>query len=356
MSTHAALVSSAIQIYTGSRRCKSDIIKMLNLTSYYIITDGNIGSIWNPAHMFEIDADDDPSDLQNTLKDLYVSVSDVTWDISPIVPDATSVVTSDLPTLDSSPLIPADALYEPRTPKSHLYLGGATFPQFDFNKPWVQAKVNGEPYAIYTSLPEVPTNQSEITVTTNPDILTDTDRMKLYPNCVIHTRAAVFYERMNQFEYDDALGLIFPILDFTVEEIKDNIIKYPHLYNLTRLMNNELQPFYAALEVDGELLDVKNKEVWDSIPDLTRLPFNVEFLKEYVIRRYILERDIKQKVHKYPMFGSLEPFITMFMPSVEYEKRGYDSHEVARLCVESRVSYLRSRNPILRKIYGADAI
>ena len=353
---HSALVSGAMICYTGSRRCKTDIIKILNLISYYIVTGTDIASIWNPNSIFTMNADTDPEDLQEVLKDLYVSMSDVTWDISPVIPDAKPKAKKSEPITDKKKvLIPIDVPEEFRTPKSHLYLGTLPFPQFDYNKPWIQAVVNGEPYAIYTSLPEVPTNQSEITVTTNPDMLTENDVMKLYPNCVIHTRAPIFYERMSQFEYDDTLGVIFPILDFTVEEIKDNIIKYPHLHNLMKQVNDDFQPFYSTLEIDGELYDVKTREVWDSIPDLARLPFNIDFLKEYVIRRYILEKDLRQQEHKYHMFGTLEPFITMFMPPEEYEARGYDSKFVAKSCVASRVSYFRSRNPILRKIYGADA-
>ena len=74
-------------------------------------------------------------------------------------------------------------------------------------------------------------------------------------------------------------------------------------------------------------------------------------MKEYVVRRYLLERDISNVQHRYPLWGSLDPFLTLFMPPDEYIKYGYtDIIDLARKCVESRVSYRKSRNPIVRRL------
>ena len=83
----------------------------------------------------------------------------------------------------------------------------------------------------------------------------------------------------------------------------------------------------------------------------SKIPYNREFVKEYVVRRYLLERDIYHIHHVYPMFGRLDPFLTLFMPYEEYKKNGYNnSVDIAKQCVKSRVSYKTSRNPVLRRL------
>lgn len=355
---HSAVIQAAVYEFPGTYRAKVQYVDILNLLSYYMLTNSDLTDVWDGWHPLEFKCEEKPDDLEDVLKDLYLTVSDIEWDIEAHISDSTSSAPAVEPIVNPHAVrpTPVSATSEPPTPKSDLYLGGPIFPEFDVNKPWIQATVRNEVYTIYTSLPEIPTTQSEITVTTDETKLTDSDRMKLFPNCVIPTRAAVFYDHMNNMPYDDDLGLIFPIADFTEAEIRDNIIKYPHLHNLIKYIDGEAKPFYSALEINGELYDICKREVWESIPDLSLLPFNVDFLKEYVIRRYILERDLRGVQHKYPMFGSFEPFITMFMPANNYARRGYDPHDVADACVTNRIAYLRTRNPIIRKIYGADAI
>ena len=53
------------------------------------------------------------------------------------------------------------------------------------------------------------------------------------------------------------------------------------------------------------------------------------------------------------MYGTLDPFLTLFTCPEEYEHMGYtDVYQIARNCVESRVSYKQSRDPVLRAIRG----
>ena len=78
-----------------------------------------------------------------------------------------------------------------------------------------------------------------------------------------------------------------------------------------------------------------------------------DFIKEYVTRRYILERDIKHIDHKYPIFGDLSPFLTLFMPRENYESLGYDTEDIAIRCIISRVDYKKSRNPVIRRLNNA---
>lgn len=89
----------------------------------------------------------------------------------------------------------------------------------------------------------------------------------------------------------------------------------------------------------------------EKIPEMKGLKKTWPVIREYVVRRYLLERDIKGIEHKYPMFGTLDPFVTLFMPSKIYREEGYkDSVDIARQCVKSRVSYLQSRNPVIRRL------
>jgi hypothetical protein len=121
------------------------------------------------------------------------------------------------------------------------------------------------------------------------------------------------------------------------------------LYKLTKIVDGTLQNFVSTIELDGKLHKVS--EIWSSLPESSIIPYVVDFVKEYVIRRYLLERDILGMKHNYPMFGTLEPFLTLFTTPEDYQTFKYfDPIELARACVKSRVSYKRSRNPILRMV------
>ena len=74
-------------------------------------------------------------------------------------------------------------------------------------------------------------------------------------------------------------------------------------------------------------------------------------IAEYVIRRYLLERDVKHIDHNYKPWGTLDKFLVLYMPYDMYIKHGYKNVvDIARQCVESRVSRIMSRNPIIRRL------
>jgi hypothetical protein len=51
------------------------------------------------------------------------------------------------------------------------------------------------------------------------------------------------------------------------------------------------------------------------------------------------------------MYGTLKPFLTLFMPPEMYIQYGFnDVVDISRQCVLSRVSYKQSRNPILKRL------
>lgn len=238
------------------------------------------------------------------------------------------------------------------TPKEDLYIQPPRCPRFDISKVWMSANVNGDELVIYTTLPEIPTRQNEISVTTNLDMMTESELINLYPNHVIHTRAPQMYEQYPNVEYDEDIGCIIPINGFTSEQVKDNIIRYPHLYRLRKIgPDGKLQPFFSTIEINGEL--IASSQAWDTLPESKILPRDSEFVKEYVIRRYLLEEE-SGVIHRYKMFGTLEPYLTLFMPYDNYIKRGYtDTLSIVKQCVVSRIHYKQSRSPILRRIEGS---
>ena len=75
---------------------------------------------------------------------------------------------------------------------------------------------------------------------------------------------------------------------------------------------------------------------------------------EYVVRKYLMDIEYKGAEFKYPIFGTLDPYLTLFMPVSEYTNRGFDAVELAKKCVQSRVSYKQSRSPILRRIAASE--
>lgn len=240
------------------------------------------------------------------------------------------------------------------TPQHAVSLKHPAIPQIDYSKaPWISGVVNGEEYAIYESLPRIPTIQNEISVTTDSSIMRDRDFLNLFPNHVMHTRRPAMYEKVDGLYYDPDIGTILPIEGYTLEQCIDNVIQYPHLFQLKRFVKNEWVMFSSYIEINGELLP--SVSAWNDIPDSKKIPAHPEYIYEYVLRRYLLERDIGKVYHKYDIWGTLDPFLTLFAPADWYSKHGYkDSLDIAKKCVDSRVSFLRSRNPIIRKIQGTE--
>lgn len=206
---------------------------------------------------------------------------------------------------------------------------------------------------IHISLPQVPTKQCEVSCTTRVESMSDEDLLNLYPKNFIRTRSPLMYQPKEGITLDPDFGLLIPVDGFTDAQVRDCIIRYPHIFKLKRKgPDGSVQSFYNHIEIDGELIDTL--EAWNFLPEAKIFDFDsmetrheqVEFMKEYAIRRYLLERDVKGIKHKYDVVGDLPEFITLFMPSYMYESEGYgDPVELARTCVQARVSYLSSRNP-----------
>lgn len=337
---HSDIISYVCDNFSGGLAYKNRVIALLNAVSCLILDGGTYKfNSDNPFADIDINAD------LSSLGDLELLPRQIEWDIEPVEPKSEAVA-------EPKP-IPATVTasmsedFMP-TPKENLYLKGRTIPRFDPDDVWLRTFINGEEFVMYRSLPIVPEIQRDVTVTTDVNRCTPADLLKLYPNVLIKTRAAALYQPCDSLKYLDDLGIVLPILDFTEDQLIRNIIEYPHLYHVERYINGDWEKFYKRIEIDGELYDTM--EVWDSLPDSKRIPKSAEYIKDYVIRRYLMERDILHIKHKYPMWGSLDPFITLFMPAADYKRYGIDDVvTTARTCVTSRVSWYQTRNPILRQ-------
>lgn len=396
---HAAMMGQLSIEFKNTKKYKQHVVDLLNRMSCYILNNYTVPREWNHDRPLENVPEYEDEVMESTLGEYLLTVNGIGWDV-----DDHSVIESVLEKVDTSESSasvlhntnnvstePAESISKDissdnseyslhelekavkqtivannesakkkkkqsrtssvtfETPKTDLYIQPPKIPQFDYTRPWLQQQDGADLLTIYTSLPEIPTKQCDISVTTDVTKMTDSEKMRLYPNQLIHTRAPIMYEECPGIELHPKFGLIIPIDGFTREQILDNIIRYPHFYRLNRLIDNQAQSFYSLIEIDSELVSIL--DVWDNLPEAKIIPKKNEFVKEYIVRRYLLERDILHIEHKYPMFGTLDEFLTLFMPADDYIAEGYTNVvDIATKCINSRVSYKRSRNPIIRRL------
>ena len=345
---HSSVITYVISHFDGTMSYKQQVVKVLNILTYALYASEPLPTNWLMTAPFENVPEIDDDLIQDVLGDIYLTVDAIDWDIKPI--DLVDVNPKFKPMVsvatNSSPEQKDITIKE--TPSTDLYIQAPEIPQFDVTKPWIQKQCGADLLTIYTTLPEIPQRQRDISITTNVNRMSDNDLMKLYPNHFVRTRASIMYVPQTNMDFDKDLGVILPIDDYSKDQVIENIIKYPHLYKLAREQNDELVSFYAYMEINGELVDTL--DVWDSLEISKWIPKQVEFIKEYIVRKYLMDIEYKGAEFKYPIFGTLDPFLTLFMPASDYADRGYDVVELARKCVLSRVSYKQSRSPILRRI------
>lgn len=359
---HSSVITYVIKHYDGTMAYKQKVVRVLNILTYAVYASEPLPFDWNKNNPFVNVPEIDDDIIQETIDGVYLTVDAIDWDITPVDGAEPVVATTPVNVGSFKPIVPVTPAtvtnYKdvtiPETPSTDLYIQAPEIPQFDVTKPWVQKQVGADLLTIYTTLPEIPLRQRDISITTNVEKMTDSDLLKLYPNHFIRTRAKELYIPQTNMDFDKDFGVILPIDDYSKEQVLDNIIKYPHLYKLAREQQTadgkELVSFYAYMEIDGELVDTLS--VWDSLEIAKWIPKNAEFIKEYIVRKYLMDIEYKGATFKYPIFGTLDPYLTLFMPAGEYAKRGYDVVDLARKCVQSRVSYKQSRSPVLRRIQG----
>ena len=354
---HSELITYVITVYLGTFNQRRRIIDLFNTVSYYVIDkNSEFDKNWSPSNLFENIELVDSSTCKSKIGSLYLIERDINWDITPIDPSSSYVskTSSEKSSSEIKEVVVSDVpnVITSETPKSDLYIQPPVVPRFNVNKVYASGTVDNCTYAIYTSEPTIPKRQNEISITTDISKMMDSDLKNLYPNHLIRTRAASMYNEYPGISYHSLVGCIFPIHGFTEEQVLDNIIKYPHLFRLQKEVDGSIASFYPTIEIDGELKKIS--DIWDSLPESDVIPYNTDFIKEYVVRRYLLERDINKVHHIYPLYGSLDPYLTLFTKIDDYVAMGYtDIVGIAKQCVISRIEYKRSRSPILRRLSDA---
>lgn len=370
-SIHSIVISYVAQNYINARTYRVKVIDVINNLTYRVLVNDDLGLVWNKDDPLKLTAYVDSSIIRKNTGSLYLEYGDVEFDIDeednadtvstvkekPSNPMATLKATVEVKPKKKSTTKPkTETVISDNkseiipTPKEDLYIKYPTVPQINSKEVYVSQYINGELYTIYKSLPLIPTKQSEISATTNAELMSNNDLMKLYPNRIIRTRDECMYEHVDNMYQHSILGNILPIEGYTRAELIDNVVRFPHIFRLCRIVDNEIVNMYSSIELDGELY--RTMDVWDNLPESSVIPRSASYIKEYVVRRYLLEEAHGIK-HKYPIFGAFDEFITLFMPSDDYIALGYtDVIGMAKQCVMARVAYKRSRNPILRAIGG----
>lgn len=356
---HAMLITYVVNNFKDTRKYKQQVVDALNLMTYAVYADDPLIFDWKCSNPFETIPEFDEDLIEDTLGDIFLTIEGIDWDVQPSDNTKESTASADLVSkidnkcsnnkITSNKLSKSTKSAIHPTPKQDLYIQSPLVPQFDYSNKWLCGHEGADDLVIYTTLPEIPTRQNEISCTTDVTKMTYNELMRLFPNVVIHTRAPLMYEHIEGLDYEDDIGILLPIEGYTRDELIDNIIQFPHFYKLTRKIGDKFCSFYTHVEIDGELCSIL--DVWDDLPDTKYIPRQKEFVKEYVVRKYLLDLTIRQVKYSYPLFGSLDPFLTLFMPSQMYIQRGYnDIESIARQCVVSRVKYKLSRNPIVRRL------
>ena len=236
-----------------------------------------------------------------------------------------------------------------------------SFPVRDVSKLWDTCYDDcGREMKVYYSHPIIPTKQNEITITTPYDQISDMDLLKLFPDHFIRTRLDIMYEPQEGFTVHPKLGFIPKISGFTEEQVIDNIIKYPRFCHIFRMIDDPDRfrgekriSFISRIEVDGELLRLK--EAINTVEDMKNLPDINVFYYDYIMRRYLLERDYHTVEHKYPLDGYLQPFTVLFMTPEEYAELGYtDALDLAKQCVKHRVQFYQSIHPLTKMRFSSE--
>lgn len=347
---HSKIIEYAYSYYHGRYTQRRTLVTALNIVSYKLVSgDTDDFSIDDVIRLAGAEERPDDATMQDALGSLFLTERNLDWDITPTQTESSENIVDSEPKFVPIVTVPQATVTATTelTPKEDLYIQPPTVPRFS---PYpVKLKTIGTTtYCIYPSEPEIPVKQNQISVTTDVNKMTATDLLRLYPKQVIHTRPAAMYNPIPGLAYDEDLGVILKINGFTDDQVRQNIIKYPHLYKLQKLIDGQPSVFYTTIELDGELHNIA--DAWNLLLDTKLIPYTADFVKEYVVRRYLIERDGGVK-HKYPLVGYLDPFLTLFAPPAKYVEWGYsDVVDNARRCVESRVRYKQSRNPVLRRL------
>lgn len=353
------IVDEVIIQYEPTAKFKRAIIDLMNTVICYILRGDSFQDSWNPKKLIADIELLSPIEYEDELGDLTIRESNIVWDIKyasadDVIKPSESNKTASKPVLSFSNIkckqITSTASLNTKSKKDDITFEFPKYPSLNINKVWAIAKDEADrPIPIYSTLPEIPTKQCEISATTDISIMTVSDLLRLFPSDIIQTRREDMYNPIPGYEFDEILGFIPCISGFTTKQVIDNIIRYPQFNYMYRLVDGKRVSFMKHIEIDGNLVPIS--EAIDSISDMQKLPRKKLYLWDYIVRRYLLERDIKHIKHNYPLLGTFDPFMTLFMPSHLYANYGYaDAEELARRCVSGRVKFYQTRNPLIRRL------
>ena len=223
---YGTIYNYAADNYDCRKSFKILVTEFLNIMLYFLMADGDIPFDW------DIDEPDDgtpdiPDDvLKRTLKQLFLTYEDINWDLEvpvkeekpqPIsaseveeeteeeiknsdkleVVNRRSYIEQPLPLETDEP--EESKTNENPTPKEDLFITNPKYPRL---------KGLDDKYpTIYTSLPEIPRRQSEISSTTKIERVSDSDLLNLFPNRFIQTRAPIMYQPFEDLTLDPDYGL-----------------------------------------------------------------------------------------------------------------------------------------------------
>ena len=340
---------------------KKNIINCINTVAYIILSGDSIPDGWTVEKLNDGLPNIKSEELAEVLGDSFIYVSDVAWDVQENISTLTTTKLVDIPSFS------AITSTETSTPKSAESVGSTIedillmpkTPQFDIKSVSRSKVVDELQYTLYNSVPRIPTRQCEISLTTNVDEMTEKELLALFPDKILYPRSAELYAEIDGVEKDEVLGNLILINGYSKKQMIDNIIKYPYIHNLKRLgksANGYKQvDFWKYIEIDGEIQ--KTLEVWDSNKKFSALPKNKAVIEDVVVRNYLLKQDSRAKEkYQFGIYGDFQPYLMLFLPIEVYADFGYkDPVELARQCVVSRVNYIKSRNPILRKFAEGDS-
>ena len=217
----------------------------------------------------------------------------------------------------------------------------------NFDKVWHSGTCDGETFVIGTSLPEIPELQSDISITTNVDRMTTADLIHLYPTRELKEFRHYMTDRFEGCPYDKYVSSYVPIPGYTQEQLIQNIIKYPFPHEYRRFINDQFVEVWKQVEIDGELVDIV--KAFDQSKLYGKVQRCRRVLQEYGYRKAMLDLEYGKAVN-YPLIGNIQPYLALVFPEYVYKELGYDTVDLARKSVISRVSLLRSVNPVIRRI------
>lgn len=377
----ADYIDKFVELYTGTLSEKRKMLGVLNSVAYDTVSQNvltlKIEDIHSLSDIKSFVCPYSENEMKSLLGSAYLEFHNIIWDIEPhISTDVNSISvksnadkSTPLDKFDTSQSIKipealtaeiradvdskviSESVSQYRSTRDDISLKFSEFPCFDPQKIWGYGKdAAGRIMPIFTTLPEIPKVQNDISITTDVAKMSTSELINLYPDHLIKVRRDEMYEHIQGFDYDEDVGFIPHITGFTREQVVDNIFKYPQFNFMYRRVNGERVSFMKYIEVDGELIPLS--EAINIVEDMQNLPDSNVFYWDYTVRRYLLERDYDTCQHRYPIIGTFGPWMTLFAPPDVYIQRGYtDTEALARKCVINRVLFYQTRNPLLKEMF-----